>query len=43
MSGISKDYVFEITIPAINAEVEDLNREHKVIEGSFSAKNLNNK
>jgi len=43
MSEISKDYVFEITIPAIKAEVGDLDREHKIIEGSFTAKALNNK
>jgi len=31
MSGISKDFVFELTIPAIDAEVGDLNREYDVI------------
>lgn len=41
MSGVSKDYVFELVIPAISAEVGDLDREHEVIEGIMSAKGLN--
>lgn len=41
MSGVSKDYVFELIIPAISAEVGDLEREHEVIEGIMSAKGLN--
>ena len=31
MSGISKDYVFELSIPAINAEVGDVDRDHNII------------
>ena len=31
MSGISKDFVFEMMIPNINAEVGDVDREHSAI------------
>lgn len=31
MSGISKDFVFELMIPNINTEVGDIDREHPVI------------
>lgn len=41
MSGISKDFVFELKIPYINTEVEDVNREHCAIEGIFVAKGVN--
>ena len=41
MSGITKDYVFEIVIPAIDAEVGDLNRDHDVLEGIFIGKSVN--
>jgi len=30
MSGISKDYVFEIEVPKINTEVGDLDRDHDI-------------
>ena len=43
MSGISKDFVFELTIPAINAEVGDLDRDHDLVEGIFTALSANNK
>lgn len=43
MSGISKDYVFELEIPAIDAEVGDLDRDHNIIEGIFMAKGVNGK
>ena len=31
MSGITKDYVFELGIPAINTEVGDVDRDHAII------------
>lgn len=40
MSGISKDYVFEIGFPNINTEVGDVNRDHTVMEGIFMAKGV---
>ncbi len=42
MSGISKDYVFEILIPKINTEVGDLDRDHDVLEAIFTAKGVDN-
>lgn len=42
MSGITKDYVFQINIPHIDAEVGDIDREHPVLEGIFMAKGVNN-
>lgn len=42
MSGITKDYVFELEIPAINTEVGDVDRDHKIIEGIFTAKGMHN-
>jgi hypothetical protein len=42
MSGISKDYVFEIQIPKINTEVGDLDRDHDILEGLFTAKGVDN-
>ncbi len=42
MSGISKDYVFELEIPSINAEVGDVDRDHKIIEAIFGAKGVHN-
>jgi len=41
MSGITKDFVFELEIPAINTEVGDVDRDHNVIEGIFAAKGVN--
>lgn len=38
MSGVSKDFIFELEIPAINTEVGDLDRNHDVIEAIFEAK-----
>lgn len=35
MSGVTKDYVFEIAIPHIDTEVGDVDRDHNVIEGIF--------
>ncbi len=40
MSEISKDYVFELTIPKIEGEVGDLDREHVVCEGILGAKGV---
>lgn len=40
MSGISKDFVFELEIPAIDSEVGDLDRDHNVIEAMFQAKGV---
>lgn len=40
MSQISKDYVFELTIPKIEGEVGDLNREHVICEGILGAKGI---
>lgn len=40
MSGISKDYVFEIQIPKINTEVGDLDRDHDILEALFTAKGV---
>lgn len=31
MSGVTKDYVFELGIPNIDTEVGDLDRDHSVI------------
>lgn len=42
MSGISKDYVFEIQIPKINTEVGDLDRDHDILEAIYTAKGLDN-
>ena len=42
MSGISKDYVFEMSIPHIDAEVGDIDRDHEVLEGNFIAKGIDN-
>lgn len=41
MSGITKDFVFELEIPSINTEVGDIDRDHNVIEGIFSGKGVN--
>ena len=41
MSGITKDYVFELEIPAIDAVVGDIDRDYNVIEGIFIAKGVN--
>lgn len=41
MSGITKDYVFEIAIPHIDAEVGDIDRDHDILAGSFVAKGVN--
>ncbi len=35
MSGITKDYVFELEIPKINAKIGDLNRDHEILVGNF--------
>ena len=35
MSGISKEYVCELRIPNINAEVGDIDRDHIVLESNF--------
>jgi hypothetical protein len=43
MSGISKDYVFEILIPNINTEVGDLDRDHDILEALFTAKGVDGK
>ena len=32
MGGVSKDFVFELTFPAIDGEVGDVAREHVVME-----------
>jgi len=32
MSEVSKDFVFELTFPAIEAEVGDIGREHIIME-----------
>lgn len=42
MSGITKDYVFEIIIPAIDAEVGDIDRDRDILEGVFVGKGVNN-
>ena len=41
MSGITKDFVFELSIPNINTEVGDIDRVHSAIEGSYMAKGVN--
>jgi hypothetical protein len=41
MSGITKDFVFELEIPVINTEVGDVDRDHNAIEGIFTAKGVN--
>jgi len=40
MTEISKDFVFELTIPAISGEVGDIGREHIVIDCSFQGKGV---
>lgn len=40
MSGVTKDFVFELEIPALHVEVGDLDRDHNVIEGIFTAKGV---
>ena len=42
MSGISKDYVFEIAIPKIDTQVGDLARNHEILEAYFTAKGVDN-
>ncbi len=42
MSGISKDYVFQIDVPKIDTEVGDLDRNHDVLEAIFTANSVNN-
>lgn len=42
MSGISKDYVFEIMIPMIDIEVGDLDRDYDILEATFTAKGIDN-
>lgn len=41
MSGITKDFVMELQIPAINADVGDLDRDHNILEAIFTAKGVN--
>lgn len=41
MSGASKDFVFLLQIPNIDAEVDDIDRDHNIIEGIWMAKGLN--
>ena len=41
MSGISKDYVFELNIPYIDAEVGDIDRDHDILAASYVAKGVN--
>ena len=42
MSGITKDYVFEILVPFINTEIGDLDRDHDILEALFTAKGVDN-
>jgi len=42
MSEISKEFVFELTIPAIMGEVGDIIREHVAVEAIMQAKGINN-
>jgi hypothetical protein len=42
MSEVSKEFVFELTIPAIGGEVGDIGRENVVLEGIMGAKGINN-
>lgn len=42
MSEVSKEFVFELTIPAIEGEVGDIGRENVVLEGIMGAKGINN-
>ena len=41
MSDVSKDFVFELNIPAIGGEVGDINREHVILEGIMQANGVN--
>lgn len=41
MSDVSKDFVFELAVPAIAGEVGDINREHVILEGIMQAKGVN--
>lgn len=43
ISGVTKNYVFEIEIPSINKEVGDLERDHDILKATFTANNINNK
>ena len=43
ISGITKDYVFEIDIPKINALIGDLNRDHDILVGNFRATTFDGK
>lgn len=43
MSGVTKDYVFELGIPNIDTEVGDLDRDHSVIQAIFTAKSVSSK
>lgn len=36
MSGISKDYVFELDIPMIDCQVGDLERDHDILASTFA-------
>ena len=42
MSERSKEFVFELAIPAIPGEVGDIGRQHVVLEGIMEAKGVNN-
>ena len=37
MSGISKDYVFQLEIPKIDSKVGDLERDHGILVSNFTA------
>jgi len=41
MSEISKEFMFELTIPAIGGDVGDIGREHVALEGIMQAKGIN--
>ena len=40
MSGIQKDYVFELEIPKIDCEVADLERDHEILASKFTAESF---
>ena len=42
MSGISKDFVFQLSIPSINAEAGDIGKDYVILESGFIATGINN-
>jgi hypothetical protein len=42
MSGVEKHYILELEIPHIQAEIGDIQRDHKILECTYQITDLNN-